>query len=156
MNKLDPSVKMIWSVGIFFRVLINSVILFLIEKFILIPNMEWIAPSGIIPGILFAIGIIAAFVFPQLQYKYWKFDIRDSEIYIERGVLTRIKTTAPYSRVQHIDVRQSMMERMTNLASLIIYTAGTRGADLTIPGLPEDYAESLRDELKKITSEDEL
>ena len=41
-----------------------------------------------------------------------------------------------------------------DLATLVVYTAGTRGADITIPGLPKDYAEALRDQLKNITGED--
>ncbi|MBE2188707.1 MAG: hypothetical protein IAE98_04495, partial [Candidatus Kapabacteria bacterium] len=34
--------------------------------------------------------------------------------------------------------------------------AGTRGADVTIPGLPIEYAEQLRDRLKNVTPEDEV
>lgn len=156
MNQLDPSIKTIWSLRILIRALVNAGIFYAAEHFFIVPNFEWPLHAGIIPGALFLLGIIWSILIPYLQYKYWKFDIRDTEIYIEYGVLTRVKTTAPYSRVQHLDVRQSLFERMMHLSSLVVYTAGTRGSDLTIPGLPEDYAEQLRDELKNITAEDEL
>lgn len=91
---------------------------------------------------------------PWLSYKYWAFEVRDDELYLERGVLTRVKTTAPYVRVQHLDVEQSVLERLFHLGKLVVYTAGTRGADLVIPGLPIEYAEQLRDHLKNITADD--
>ena len=93
-------------------------------------------------------------VYPVLKYKYWKFDVRVDELYIERGILTRIKTIAPFRRLQHLDVEQSVFERMMGLGKLVVYTAGTRGADIVIPGLPIEYAEALRDQLKNIESED--
>jgi len=43
---------------------------------------------------------------------------------------------------------------MAHLGKLVIYTAGTRGADVVIPGLPIEYAEDLRDKLKNATIED--
>ena len=72
----------------------------------------------------------------------------------ELGIFTRIHTTAPFSRVQHIDVVQSILDRSFGLGKLVIYTAGTKGADLLIPGLPIQYAEYLRDYLKSYTQED--
>jgi hypothetical protein len=102
----------------------------------------------------FVIGIILTIAVPLLRYKFWRFEVREDEIYIERGILTRIKTTAPYRRIQHIDVQQSILERIAHLGKLVIYTAGTRGADVVIPGLPIEYAEDLRDKLKNATIED--
>src|SRR5690606_22586633 len=105
-------------------------------------------------SIMFVIGIILTISLPLLRYRYWKFEVRDDEIYLERGVFTRIKTTAPYRRIQHLDVQQSMLERMVQLGKLVIYTAGTRGADVILPGLPIEYAEELRDRLKNVSIED--
>jgi hypothetical protein len=106
--------------------------------------------------IIVIIGVILTFVIPQLNYKFWKFEVLDTEIYIERGIFTRIKTTAPFSRIQHLDVQQSIIERFFHLSKLILYTAGTRGADVVIPGLPIEYAQDLRDRLKDITAEDSI
>jgi membrane protein YdbS with pleckstrin-like domain len=93
---------------------------------------------------------------PSIRYKRWKFDVRPQELYLERGIFTFIRTTAPYVRIQHLDVRQSILERYYNLATLVVYTAGTRGADIIIPGLPVDYAYQLRDSLNQYTKEDEV
>lgn len=156
MNKPSESIKTIWSLRTFIRYFVNSVIFFVAERFFIVPNIDWPLSQGILPGLLLLLGTILAFVLPYFRYKYWFFDVRDDEIYIQYGIFTRVKTFVPYSRIQHLDVRQSLFERMLHLSSLVLYTAGSVNADLIIPGLPEDYAESLRIELKNITSEDDV
>lgn len=156
MNKPSESIKTIWSLRIFIRFFINSLIIFLVEYFFLEPNFKWPLIIGILPGSILLLGILRSLIIPHFRYKYWQFDVRDTEIYFEYGIFTRIKTLVPYSRIQHLDIQQTFFERMMHLSSLIIYTAGSSGADISIPGLPEEYAEALRDELKTITSEDEV
>jgi len=112
--------------------------------------------TGILSLIIFIIGLIVSLVIPQLAYKYWSFEVRNNEIILQYGIFNRIKTLAPYSKVQHIDVQQSIIERMYDLSRLVLYTAGTRGADVILPGLPIAYAEELRDSLKDITSNESL
>ncbi len=155
MYNLDPAIKIIWGVGIFVQYLIFSVIIAVLEFFIIPNNIDnWLISKGILTLITITIGIVSTFIVPVLKYKYWKFEVRDEEIYLERGILTRIKTVAPYRRIQHIDVQQSVFERIANLGKLVVYTAGTRGADVILPGLPIEYAEDLRDKLRNFTIED--
>ncbi len=155
MYSLDPAIKIIWAVGIFIQFVFYTVVLAFLEFFVIPGNLNnWIIPKGMIAVCCFVIGIILTIAVPLLRYKFWRFEVREDEIYIERGILTRIKTTAPYRRIQHLDVQQSILERMAHLGKLVIYTAGTRGADVVIPGLPIEYAEDLRDKLKNATIED--
>lgn len=154
MNQLDPSVKTVWSLQLLLRSVLFAGIFLAVELLFIKPNLNWPIFTGLIPAALFVLGVIFAIVFPILHYKYWAFEIRSDELYIVRGVITRVKTTAPFVRIQHIDVEQNVFERMTGLAKLIVYTAGSRGADLVVPGLPLEYAEALRDRLKNITAED--
>ena len=155
MNNLQPSIKTVWSINILIRSVFYTVITFLIEYFVIKNNIEdWILPIGVLAVSVLVLGFILAFVAPIFMYKFWKFDVREDEIYTERGVLTRHKTTAPFSRIQHLEIQQGVIEGMFGLSKFVIYTAGTRGADLVIPGLPIEYAEALRDQLKNITTED--
>lgn len=157
MYSLDPSIKGIWGVGIFLQFIFYTVVVAFLEFFIIPGNLSnWIFSKGIFTIIVFATGVLLALILPFLKYKFWKFEVREDEIYLERGILTRVKTTAPYRRIQHLDVQQSILERLAHLGKLVIYTAGTRGADVVIPGLPIDYAEDLRDKLKNVTTEDAL
>ena len=157
MYQLDPAVKGVWSISYVMRTIFLTIVVFIIDILFIQKNIDfWFFPSGTLSLIIFFVGLILSFIIPPISYKYWKFDVRESEVYLERGILTRIKTTAPFSRIQHLDVQQSLMERMFKLSKLVLYTAGTRGADVIIPGLPIEYAEELRDHLKDITAEDSL
>ncbi|NIR44291.1 MAG: PH domain-containing protein, partial [Gemmatimonadetes bacterium] len=49
----------------------------------------------------------------------------------------------------------SPLQRWLGLTALVIFTAGTRGADAEIPGLAADEAIRLRDELARLEEIDE-
>ncbi|MEO1438705.1 MAG: PH domain-containing protein [Bacteroidota bacterium] len=54
-------------------------------------------------------------------------------------------TTIPFNRVQHCEIKQGPIERLFNLKTLEVYTAGGATSDLKIPGLPDDRAQELKD-----------
>jgi len=66
---------------------------------------------------------------------------------IRRGLFWRSETLVPRSRVQHTDVNRSPLDRRLGLASLKVYTAGTRLAHVSLEGLPAERAVELRDAL---------
>ncbi len=85
-----------------------------------------------------------------LRYRIWRYEVRDDALYLERGVRTGVKTVVPFVRIQHVDSRRSPVERSTGLASVVVYTAGSRGADVTGPGLTPEQAEDLQRQLKAL------
>jgi len=84
---------------------------------------------------------------PVVRYRHITYQVASDEICIRRGVLWRSIHTVPRSRVQHTDVSQGPIERMYELATLIIYTAGTQHAAIALSGLPHDRASRIRDHL---------
>lgn len=97
-------------------------------------------------GIVLVLGVVHAF----LRYRRWSYEIRDDELYLDRGVITQVRTTVPLVRIQHVDSRRGPVERGAGLASCVVYTAGSRGADVRIPGLTPAGANELRAELKQL------
>ncbi|MFW5917062.1 MAG: PH domain-containing protein [Halorubrum sp.] len=85
-----------------------------------------------------------------LKYRRWSYEIREDALYLDRGVITQVRTTVPLVRIQHVDSRRGPVERGVGLASCVVYTAGSRGADVRIPGLTPDRASDLREELKRL------
>jgi len=156
MYHLNESVKSIWALGYFKKTVIYTLIVFLSESLIADDVFSWPLPY-LYPTIgIFIIGLLLTAILPGIRFKRWRFDVRPEELFLERGIFTHIKTTAPYVRIQHLDVRQSIVERYLKLATLVVYTAGTKGADIVIPGLPVGYAYDLRDALNNYTKEDEV
>ncbi len=56
-------------------------------------------------------------------------------LFYRSGLWWRRETAIPYARIQHVARAQGPVDRIFDLASLQIYTAGAAQADLTIPGL---------------------
>lgn len=97
------------------------------------------------------IGVVRA----VLLYRSWRYVVRADSLYLGRGVFTRVRTVVPYVRVQHMDTKRSPLERLLGLSTLVVYTAGSRGADVTIPGLTPDRASTLQQRLERLTIESE-
>jgi membrane protein YdbS with pleckstrin-like domain len=110
---------------------------------------------GLITGLTAALTLLLALVWPTLRYRYWRWQIEPDRVRIQKGVVWRSRSLIPRVRVQHVDTRSSPLQRWLGLSSLIIYTAGTRGADAEIPGLAAEDAERLRDELAQLEELDE-
>jgi membrane protein YdbS with pleckstrin-like domain len=68
-------------------------------------------------------------------------------IAIRRGVWFQTETFVPRSRIQHTDINRGPIDRLLGLASLKLYTAGTRLASVQVEGLGHERATELRDAL---------
>jgi membrane protein YdbS with pleckstrin-like domain len=84
------------------------------------------------------------------RYRSWRYEVREDSLYLERGVFTRVRTVVPFVRIQHVDSSRGPLERVVGLASTVVYTAGSRGADVSVPGLTGDGADELRERLKRL------
>ncbi|WP_425487813.1 PH domain-containing protein [Natronomonas salina] len=96
--------------------------------------------------VLFVVGI----VFSVLRYRTWSYEVREDSLYLERGVVTRVRTVVPYVRIQHVDASRGPLERVFGLATTVVYTAGSRGADVSIPGLTPERSTDLQTRLKQL------
>lgn len=92
-------------------------------------------------------GILAALLWPPARYRSWSFALHDADVVLRRGVWWRVTSIVPHSRIQHVDTTHGPLERKLGLSSVVLFTAGTIGASMTIPGLPTAEAGELRDKL---------
>ena len=82
---------------------------------------------------------------PQVRYRYIRYRTDENGFTIRRGVLWRGVTSIPKARVQHTDVVQGPIQRRYGLAKLVIHTAGTQDASVSLSGLSYDKAVPIRD-----------
>lgn len=102
--------------------------------------------------IVFSYWLIMSRSFPLAGYA-----LRERDVVYKRGWLVHSVRIAPFGRIQNCTVKSGPLERKYNLASLTIYTAGSSGADLTIPGLTAEEADRMRQFiLHQINGEDEV
>ncbi|WP_158057213.1 PH domain-containing protein [Halorussus halophilus] len=148
METLHPRVRLVWGVGTLVTVTILAVVVAVADRFTLGVGL-WV---GLAVALL---GLLVGVVYVALKYRVWQFEVREDELYLERGVLTRVNTVVPFVRVQHVDTQRGPVERAVGLASIVVYTAGSRGADVTIPGLTPERADDLQEQLRRLATESE-
>lgn len=141
MERLDRSIRNVWigSAGVAGLALgaVLGVAVFLAL------GRVWLAALVVLlPPVVFV---------PYADYRYrsWLFEVHDDHLEIEYGVVRKVSVVIPYVRIQHIDTNRGPVERLLGLATLRVYTAGSTGADLGIPGLERARAEGMQAELKE-------
>jgi len=116
---------------------------------------EWLIgtplPLGVPAAIVAALTLAAALFVPPLRYRNWGFALRETDLYLRYGVLFRTTSIVPHARIQHVDTRHGPLDRWLGLAEVVVFTAGSRGAIVSIPALGMDTAESLRDRLAALS-----
>lgn len=103
---------------------------------------------GLASGIAAAVLLVLGFPLPGRRYRAWAYDQREDELIVKHGNLIRQLTVVPFGRVQHIDIAAGPLQRALGLATLVLNTAGTRGAAVKLPGLRPDTAEAIRDHIR--------
>jgi membrane protein YdbS with pleckstrin-like domain len=89
-----------------------------------------------------------------LGFKKKKYALRQRDILYTKGLLWHVRTSIPFNRIQHAELKQGPLERLYGLHSLKVYTAGGQSSDLVIPGLQEETALSVKDFILGKTASD--
>ena len=84
---------------------------------------------------------------PAAWYRRLRYRLDERGLSVERGLLWRHRITVPRVRIQHSDVSQGPLQRAFGVATLRLYTAGSRFTVTTLPGLDHDTALALRERL---------
>jgi membrane protein YdbS with pleckstrin-like domain len=155
MDSLHPRTVILWRAWALTLWLILAALVALLELAVLAPAGAQPITTGFLTGLVAALGVAYTLGWPPLRYRHWRWAVEPDRVLIERGVIWRSRSLIPRVRVQHVDTRTSPLQRWLGLSSLIIYTAGTRGADAEIPGLTAADAERLREELAELEDLDE-
>ena len=82
---------------------------------------------------------------PALRYKRRRYRLNEIGLRIRRGLIWQTEISVPYSRIQHTDVSRGPIERWFGLSTLIVHTAGTENASISLDGLPSPRAYRIRD-----------
>ncbi|GGM76685.1 membrane protein YdbS with pleckstrin-like domain [Halarchaeum rubridurum] len=152
MERLHTRVLLQWSAGALVTAVVLAAVAGVVASLDPVPvPVSPLAVAGVAFGIVFVLGVAYA----VLRYRSWRYEVRADTLYIERGVLTRVETVVPYVRVQHVDSQRGPLERLLGLGTVVVYTAGSRGADVSIPGVAAERATALQERLRDLAIESE-
>ena len=112
-----------------------SIVSWLIEQ-------QWAWAATISLAIIFVLTI----VFTPRRVRSIGYALRDDDLLFRRGLLFQRFVSIPYGRMQLVDINRGPLARAVGLSELKFVTAAA-ASGVTIPGLPEQEAEELRDTL---------
>lgn len=109
---------------------------------------QGLLPPGVIAGPVLLIALALIIRVPARRYNARGYQISADRLRVVRGLLWRSDTVVPFGRVQHIDVEQGPLERFFDIATLTLHTAGNHNASIALPGLGEELARDMREEIR--------
>ncbi len=84
---------------------------------------------------------------PGAWFRHLGYRLDPHGLVIRQGIFWRHRIAIPRVRIQHSDVSQGPLQRRYGVATLKLYTAGSRFTCNELPGLDHDTALTLRDTL---------
>ncbi|WP_233523079.1 PH domain-containing protein [Peribacillus saganii] len=152
-NRISDNALKVWRITGFFTSLFGWVITIavaVLTYFFDWPNLIWAAL------VIMSIAHTYLFIFliPSIRWKRWRYEVRESEIEIQSGLIIIKRTLVPMSRVQHVDTKQGPVLRRYDLATVVVSTAATSHE---IPALDTAEADDIRyfiSTLAKVEEED--
>ncbi|MCY4577194.1 MAG: PH domain-containing protein [Candidatus Kaiserbacteria bacterium] len=196
MQRLDPKSKWLFFIRYAFLGLAAAMILeiFLMLVFLSSDNPTISNAVNAMDGLTFTFWFIGIYLLLALLcstigtiYGYWyyrtyKYELRENGFRKEYGVISKRYVTIPYEKIQNVEIRRSLFERMLGISELQIQTAGYAGgshapiggrgligtlvgvtvshhakrdAEGTLPGVPHETAEQIRNTLmQKLTQKE--
>lgn len=99
-------------------------------------------------GAIIAITLVTVAFVPR-RIRSIGYLLREDDLLFRRGIMWQRFVAVPYGRMQLVDINRGPLARAFGLAELKFVTAST-GTGVTIPGLPLEEAEGLRDHLVSV------
>jgi uncharacterized protein len=107
------------------------------------------ALAGVISVLVWvALGGFFALFFRR-RFRAWRYQERNEDLIVARGVMVRRLSVVPYGRMQFVEVTAGPIERLFHLSTVKLHTAAA-ASDARIPGLEAAEAARLRDRLTEL------
>lgn len=102
--------------------------------------------GAIVLGLVLIIGLVA--LFQWLSYKHLYYIIGPEEFNLYSGIFNKKRVHVPYQRIQSVDQRASLLQRVFGVCTVSIDTAGgSNNKAVQVPYVQKSQAEQLRTEL---------
>ncbi|KQS17452.1 PH domain-containing protein [Frigoribacterium sp. Leaf186] len=101
-----------------------------------------------ITAVVVVVTIVVAALTPR-RVRAIGYQLREDDLLLRKGILFLRVVAVPYGRMQLIDINRGPVVRALGLSDLKFVTAAAASA-VTIPGVPADEAERLRDRLVEL------
>ena len=107
---------------------------------------------GIGMGVLVLALVAGTIVVPELRWRRWRWEVREHEIDLLRGIVVVRRTLIPMARVQHVETERGPIGQALGLATVEIHTAAGSHA---IPLLRDYDAGMMRARIAELARTDD-
>ena len=106
-----------------------------------------------IDGLIFmipvlALGIGLTFLFSWIAWRHFRYQIGDSDIRVERGLLNRTARSVPYERIQDVSLEQALVPRLFGMVQVKFETGAGGKDELRIQYVTEAEGAALRETVR--------
>ena len=141
--------KKIINVQIMSDLIFKVILLFILGIFIYVRYHfnwpEWVGWTLLSVLIFFVLMMIwTAFLRPRFLYKNWRYDVNADFLQLKSGAIFEEHRLIPMTKIQSVETTQGPILRKYGLYSI---TVETIASSHEIPGLAEDIAMALREEI---------
>ncbi|MCU4753361.1 PH domain-containing protein [Halobacteria archaeon AArc-curdl1] len=86
-------------------------------------------------------------------YYRFEYELTENTFDVSSGVVSRRSREIPYRRIQNVDVRQGVLARLLNLATVSVETAGGGDTEATLSFVSESEANRLQRDIRRRTAD---
>ena len=104
-----------------------------------------------VAAVLAAIASVVAV--PRVRLRRFRYEVREDEIDLQHGIVVQVRTLVPMVRVQHVDMRRTVVSQSFGLAAVVFHTAAGSNE---IPALREGDAVAIRDRIADLARTPEV
>ncbi len=138
---LDPRVKWVWflpglgAILFIWLVIVLAILFGQSDALVFGLSKSVFALVFLFLTLLFLAGPL--YIYHHIEYMSFTYEFGAAEFVIRQGVFTRDTTVIPYERIQNVNARRTVLERILGLATLVIDTAGTNpnASEGMLPGV---------------------
>jgi uncharacterized protein len=145
-KRISPKALKVWKIyGVIETLIVAAVAAGAITLTVMFEWTQWIIAAAVAVLILFT--YLFVFFIPTIKWKRWRYEVREQEIELQRGIFIVKRTLVPMVRVQHVDTVQGPILKKYELATITISTAATVHE---IPALDVEEADELRNSISQL------
>ena len=107
---------------------------------------------GVWPGVIIGMALLLIPAFYHLRQKLVRYNLTDTTIEIDSGLISRTTQNIPLRRIQDVTVSASVPQQLLGFGNIVIDNAGEDGGKITLKNInsPRKYADILLKQMSRL------
>ena len=145
-KRISPMALKVWKIyGVLESLIVAALAVGAIVLTFIFDWTHWVTAISV--GVVILFTYLFVFLLPTIKWKRWRYEVREQEIELQRGILIVKRTLVPMVRVQHVDTVQGPILKRYGLSTITISTAANVHE---IPALDMEEADELRNSISQL------